>query len=258
MTPATTDAPLPRSVTVLDDKAYVKIIENPKAVALIDDLDALVVPYSGQAAVHEDEVAHVRDVLVRSGQLVQGAFLIKNPYEGETYEPAETAVEAFAVAKYHALANVVRLLGAREIEFVEVRMSNESGNFLANAKLGLSKIGGEAEASQEVKQKLKEKLQARMVFPGSSPDTEAAISYLTRRNLRGDQQMRDLVDMRTGTNPISHYKMTFSGTRESASNFSAGLKLASAAEALGVSLGGRFTKTLESIRDIDIETEINF
>ncbi|WES64643.1 hypothetical protein P0L94_00905 [Microbacter sp. GSS18] len=249
---------MPRSITVVDDKVYLEIIQDPKAVALIDDLDAMVVPYAGHAAVHESEVARVRDVLVKSGQLVQGAFLIKNPYEGETYESAETAIEAFAVAKYHALANVVRLLGAREIKFVEVRMSNESANWVANAMLHLPKLGADAEASKEMKQKLKEKLQARMVFPGSPPDTEGATAYLTKRNLQGDQQMRDLIEMRTGTNPISHYKMTFSGTRESASNFSAGLKLAGAAEALGVQLGGKFTKTLESIRDIDIETEINF
>ncbi|MDZ8275721.1 hypothetical protein R2Q81_07125 [Microbacterium aquimaris] len=250
---------LPRSVAVVDDATYLDIVQDPKALALVDDLDAVVVPYAGRAAVHEDDVARVQQLLVRSGQLVQNALLIKNPYEGETYEGADTAVEAFAAAKYHALANVARLLGATEVKFLEATVGSESATWLATAKLGIAKLGMlDAKASTEVQKKLKAKLAGRMVFPGSAPDTDGASAYALRRNLQGDQQIRDLVDMRTGTNPITHYRMTFSGTRESASNFNAGLKLGAAAVSAGVDLGADFSKTVETFRDIDIEVEINF
>ena len=38
---------LPRSVVVVDDHLYREISESPDSVDLLDDLDAMVIPYSG-------------------------------------------------------------------------------------------------------------------------------------------------------------------------------------------------------------------
>lgn len=64
--------------------------------------------------------------------------------------------------------------------------------------------------------------------------------------------------MRTGKNPISAYKMTLSGTRESAANLRSAPKIANAGPVKAVEIGASFSKTAELISSIEITTEITF
>ena len=249
---------LPRSVLVADDRLYRQISQNSDSVALLEDLDAMVIPYSCHAEVNAQQTAPIREVLLAAGQLTAGALLIKNPYETSSYEFAEFAIETFASAKYHAIANVARLLGAREIHVVEAKVDHNVANWGAGVKGKIPVGGGEAEISHEVTKKLEERLEGHLKFPGSDPAPEDALAYLLRRNLSNDQQLRDLVEMRTGTNLISHYKMTLSGTRESAANLRSALKIANAGPVKAVEIGASFSRTAESISSIEITTEITF
>ena len=70
--------------------------------------------------------------------------------------------------------------------------------------------------------------------------------------------MKDLVELRTGTNPISDYKVTLSGTRESAANLRSALKIANAGPVKAVQIGASFLKTANSISSIEITTEVTF
>ncbi|TFB66161.1 hypothetical protein [Cryobacterium sp. Hz9] len=249
---------LPRSVLVADDRLYRAISQNPDSVTLLEDLDAMVIPYSGRAEVNEQQSASIREVLLAAGQLISGALLIRNPYETASYEFAEYAIESFASAKYHALANVARLLGAREIHVVDAKVAHTVAKSGAGVKAKIPAGGAEAEISKEVSKKLEERLEGHMKFPGAEPAPEDALVYLRRRNLSNDQQLRDLVEMRTGANPISHYKVTLSGTRESAANLRSALKIANAGPVKAVDIGASFSKTAESISSIEITIEIAF
>lgn len=249
---------LPRSVLVADDRLYRKISQDPNSISLLEDLEAMVIPFSDKAEVNEFQVASIRGVLLAAGQLISGALLIKNPYEKTSYEFAEFAIETFASAKYHALANVARLLGAREVHFVEAKVEHNADQLGGTAKAHAAAGGGEAEISYEVTKKLEERLEGEMKFPGSEPEHDDALAYLGRRNLSNDQQLRDLIEMRTGTNAISQYKMTLSGTRESAANLKSGLKIANAGPVKALDIGLSFSKTAESVSSIEITTEILF
>lgn len=249
---------LPRSVLVADERLYREILQGPDSVALLEDLDAMVIPYAGNPEVNEHEASAIRDLLLASAQLVPGALLVRNPYEAAAYEFAELAIESFASAKYHALANVARLLGAREVRFVEAKVDRNTSTWRGDAKAKIPAGGAEAEISNEVSKKLEERLEGQMKFPGSEPAPEDAVLYLRRRNLSNDQQLKDLVEMRTGANLISDYKMTLSGTRESAANLKSALKIANAGPVKAVEIGATFSKTAESIRSIEITTEIIF
>ena len=249
---------LPRSVFVADGRLYRKISESPAHVELLDDLDTMIVPLAGKIEVHESAVGAVRARLFEAGQLNSGALLIKNPYDAESYEFADRAIETFASAKYHALANLTRLLGARSVRFVEVKADRDRTGWVAKAKARIPAGGGEIDATREVTRKLEKRLEGEMAFPGATPDIAGAETYLQERNLMGDHQMRDLIDPRTGDNPIRKYKMTVSGTRESASSFDSALKLANTGPVKALDVGASFRVTAESIRSITLTTEITF
>jgi len=249
---------LPRSVLVADDGLYATISGDPNFVELLDDLDAMVIPFSSKPQVNEQQVGVIREVLLQAGQLTAGALLIKNPYETERYELAEFAIETFASAKYHALANVARLLGAKEVHVIETKVEVKNSKWASKLSARIPAGGGEADVSRDVTRKIEERLEGQMKFPGADPAPDQALGYLGRRNLSNDQQMRDLVEMRTGANLISGYKMTFSGTREAASNLNSALKLANAGPVKAVNIGASFSHTADSLRSVEITTKITF
>lgn len=248
----------PRSVLVVDDRMYRELAQSPDSVELLEDLDAMVIPFSGAPEVHEAEVSAMRALLLDAGQLVPKALLVKNPYETESYEFAQHAIETFASAKYHHLANAARLLGAREIHFLEARAERDAASWSGAANVKVPAGGGSADISSEVSKKVEERLEGRMAFPGGAADAEAALAYLRRRRLSNDQQLMSLVEMRMGENPISDYKMTLSGTRESAANIHSALAIANAGPVKVADIGASFRATAETVNRIEITTEITF
>src|SRR5690606_32223122 len=204
------------------------------------------------------QVASIRDVLSAAGQLIPGALLIKNPYQTASYEFADFAIETFASAKYHALAEVARLLGAKTIHFVHAKVDHDVARWGGGATAQIPAAGGEAEVSNEVTKKLEERLEGEMMFTGSDAAPEDALACLRERNLTNDPQLQGLVEMRTGANPILQYKMTLSGTRESAANLTSALKIANAGPVKAVNIGTSFSRTANSISSIEITTKITF
>jgi len=249
--------PLPRSVLVVDDHLYREISDSPDSVDLLDDLDAMVIPYSARAEVNGVEVASIRRLLLDAGQLAPGSLLVKNPYTPDTYEPAELALEAFALAKYHALANVAKHLGATKVSFIDAQVENAESSWNAGAKAKTPAAKADIQVSREVKQKIAKKLHGEMTFDGAAPDIDSALESLRIRNLMSDQQLRYLIELRTGANPIASYKMTLSGTRESSANLRSALSLAVSVPKSGDG-SASFTKVVNTISDIDITTEITF
>ncbi len=249
--------PLPRSVLVVDDHLYREISESPDSVDLLDDLDAMVIPYSAKAEVNVAEVASIRRLLLDAGQLAPGSLLVKNPYTPAAYEPADLALEAFALAKYHALANVAKHLGATKVSFVDAQVDNAESSWNATAKAKAPVAKADIQVSREVTQKIANKLHGEMTFDGAAPDIDSALESLRVRNLMSDQQLRYLIELRTGTNPIASYKMTLSGTRESSANLRSALNLAVSVPKAGDG-SASFTRVVTTISNIDITTEITF
>ncbi|MGA6126527.1 MULTISPECIES: hypothetical protein [unclassified Microbacterium] len=249
--------PLPRSVLVVDNQLYREISESPESVDLLDNLDAMVIPYSAKAEVNVAEVTSIRRLLLDAGQLAPGSLLVKNPYTPATYEPADLALEAFALAKYHALANVAKHLGATKVSFVDAQVDNAESSWNVAAKAKTPAAKADLQVSREVTQKIAKKLHGEMTFDGAAPDIDSALESLRVRNLMSDQQLRYLIELRTGTNPIASYKMTLSGTRESSANLRSALNLVVSVPKSGDG-SASFTKVVNTISNIDITTEITF
>ncbi|BAU32059.1 hypothetical protein [Microcella alkaliphila] len=256
---------MPRSVLVAADELYLKISDSPRDVGLLDDLHAMVVPYSIQPSFHSDEIIKVRQHLLRTGKLVPGSLLIQNPYDRESYEFAESAIEAFASAKYHAMANVARLLGATEVQFKEARVETRQKEWAFGVKGGIKAVDADGDASSQVKDQIKAQLHGQLTFPGSRPRVLEALEYMKRRNLSDDRQLRDLVDMRDDRgvgdedqNLVTSQVVRISGTREAEASFRSALSIANAGPIKALQISTTFTKSATSIRNIEIVTEITF
>jgi hypothetical protein len=249
---------LPRSVLVVTDHLYNEIASNPDTVSIVADVDAMIVPLTMKPSVNTQLVSSVRSSLIRADQLSPNALLVKNPFTERSFEFADVAIEAFASAKYNALANVARLLGAKTVKFTDVTVELTESDWLAGVKMKLPVGGGDAEARREVKRRVEHSLEGDHVFMGGEPDVEAAQDLLRRRHLVADSQLAELVEMRTGKNLILEYRMTMNGTKEAASSFRAALDIANATPVKALNIGAEFTKKVTSMQSVDIKIEITF
>lgn len=259
MTTSRPVSPLPRSIFVADDATYRDLAQSPEYVELLEDTEAVVVPFSARPEGNEALVAVVRDLLVASGQLLTGALLIKNPYDDDLYAYADDALETFASAKYHHLATVAMFLGAREVSFLEAKAEKDVRQAEAGMRVRIPGLAGaEGDVTTEVARKLEERLQGEMKFAGSEPDIEEARSYIRKHHLHNDHQIQALVSLRSGGNHLLHYKMALSASRESDANLKCAAKISSKIPSKAIDLGATFARQSNSFRNIEIITEIAF
>lgn len=252
------DVPLPRSVFIADDRLYHAIAGDPKTVQLLVDPDSMIVPYSAKAEVNAAAVTAVRRIVIAAGQLAVGALLIKNPYDDASYELADAAIEAFTSAKYHVLANVARLLGAKSVRFVEAKVEQTNVKWDAELKAKLHIGGGAANASREVEKRVEESLEGVLQFAGGDADVDEALDYLRSRRLLADQQLNALIEMRKGANQMSDYQMKFNGVKEADASFRSAVNLANAGPVKALGVGASFSRTVTSLGRIEITIKITF
>ncbi|WP_311260494.1 hypothetical protein [Microbacterium sp. WCS2018Hpa-9] len=248
----------PRSVLVASDQLYRRMAQDKDSVALLEDVEAMVVPFSDEPQANAGLIRSVREIVAREGKLVSGALLIKNPYDADGYEFAEHAVETFASEKYHHLANVARILGASEVQFVDAKIEKADNSVQVGGKMKLPTGAGDVGAGRDVSKKLEQRLAGHMEFPGADSEPDLAAAYVAKHNLSNDHQLTALVEMRTGLNPLSRYKMTLSGTREAEANLRSALRLATAGLVKAADIGADFSRTVKSISSVEITTEITF
>lgn len=249
---------MPRSIVVVDSVKYQLMAADAHDVELLQSTDAMVIPFTGSIKHIADQVEPVRQLLKESDQFAPGVVLIKDPFAKAGYVPAVSsadALSALASTKYHLLANTVRLLGAREFSFEDVRAEHDATEVAAEVSVKAPAKAVDVQVSQttSITNRLRAKLEGKMLFEGGEPDSKAALEHLRLHQLDGDQQMRTLVEMRTGQNLITQYRLTFNCTRESVLNVKAA---ASVAKVVGVEANFQMNST--SLSEIEIETTILF
>lgn len=248
---------LPRSIAVLSDQDYKSVLQNPDDVERLEDSEAMVIPYSAEPQVNDCEVNAARDLLESSGQLASGSLLVQNPYDPESYVPASEAIETFAVAKYHHLAVVASLLGAREVRVTDAKVERKMSDTSGAAKVGAKGVGVEANVTTDFASELAAQLKLETDFAGSDPEPEEALAYIREHNLLGEHAMTALVALRRGKNPVLRYQLTLDATKESQRNIKSAMKIATALPKL-VEVGGDFARTAGAVNSIKITTEITF
>lgn len=258
MTELVQDIKMPKSVLVASNALYSDLAGGADSIHLLQKVDAMVVPYSASPHFNERSVLRVREHLDQCGQLIEGSLLIKNPFDIDSFELADTAIAAFAADKYHAMARVAGLLGAIDVTFREARIESERTEWAADLKARFRIGNGEASAKREVQRQVTSRIDAHLTFPGGKPSPEDAREYLSRRNLSRDNQLEALIELRTGPNAVISYDMKMNGIRESESNLRCALDLANAGPVKLLQIGATFTRTAKLVKDVEIATEIRF
>ncbi|WP_166867143.1 hypothetical protein [Salinibacterium sp. ZJ70] len=253
------DSPLlPRSILVVEDVTYHEIARDPATVQLLEDVEAMVIPFAAEPELNTQAVLATRTLLREAGQLARGALLVRNPYQERAFEYADTAIESFASEKYLALANVARLLGATRVTYGEVRVEATDSTWIAGAKAKVAIGKLDNETRRRVEKKVERAIKGEHVFAGGAPDTDAALEYIRRRRLVTDQRLNLLVEMRSGHNLIHRFQMITNGLKESNTNFRAALELANAGPAKAIGAGGSFSHTASRLSSIEITIDIEF
>jgi hypothetical protein len=167
--------------TLLDDEAYV--LELP-------------------VSTHREGPTALQN-LIEAGLARPGAILVQSPYDTDTYEYLEHAARRFALAKHMYFSRLCQDLGAKEVivEQSDLSIRREGTSSGIKAK----RLGESAQAALETDElrKFRAEIHLRDEFTGGSPDLESAERMLRRTGLWADPNLRALLDMRRGSNPLT-------------------------------------------------------
>jgi hypothetical protein len=238
----------------VSDKTYRSLANDTDRASLLEDREAVVVPFSAEPVVQPEHVAAVRELLMARDLLTADRVLVRNPYDVSSYEYAEDAIETFASAKYHHLATIVSLLGGQSIKFLKVEIVQTKSELRGGFKFKAF-ANGDADFNRLVKSKLEGRFDGAIEFRGSEPDSDRARAFARDKRLENDPQVYALIEMCASGNTPLKYKMEVNGLRESTKNFKAGLAAATALQNQ-IQGGATFARAAEAIHSIKITTVI--
>ena len=154
-----------------------------------------------------------------------GHILIQNPYDTNLYVEASSAPETFALAKYTHFSMLCMHLGAKEcsVEQIEIKSKNGKMTFAANGGTPTATIKGDI--SKEKFSRLSKQLFLTDNFNGSSPNIVDAENFLRTKGLLNDPNMKSLLDMRRGLNPIQKRTLTLNLSQEAKNNLNVATRL---------------------------------
>jgi hypothetical protein len=247
---------LPQSVVVVNDATYEAIERDRETVDLLTDPDSLVLPHSANN--DSATAAKVRQILEEADRLHVGALLVRNPYEPESYTLADEAVEVFTGTKYQILAKVAGLLGAKRVKLLEAKVEVDRSSASGTARGTVKVVESDGSVERNWADRITSNITAEYGFDGGDPDLEAARAYLYEKKLHTDHDLSSLIELRDGPNLLRKRKVTLNATRESDKSLRAALKLANSGLIKVASIGAEFRHSVESLRKVELVTEIIF
>lgn len=246
----------PRAAIVVTDQDYYRISSDPRRAHLLDAPDSLVIPYSARPTAQIERVLRVRQHLIVGDQLSPGQLLLRDPYSATKYAYADEAIETFVKEKYYNLAAIAAHLGASSIAFVKVEVEHDKstaeGGFAAKIK-GLTP---EVKAARHLENRLEGRFEASTQLDGKAINVDAARTFMRERRMARDPDVVGLIDLYATGSRLRKHRVKVNGLRESTRSFQAGLDLTAG---LGLALGGgTFVQAAESIKSVEVTTEIDW
>jgi len=175
--------------------------------------------------------------LRRANRLRAGRLLVQSPYDTEHYEPAETALEDFAVSKFMHLSEVCGLLGAKSVQTEEVHALKRERSTHASAGASGRVVSATGSVDHDLAESVRARLSLEDHFRGGASDTEAAWRYLAERGLEHDAPLASLVRLRSGSNPLTRRELSLNLGQDAVANLKvvaevSGLRLVKASTTL--------------------------
>lgn len=186
-----------------------------------------------------------------------GRTLLQDPYDTDLYMPLEEdqisdSLLESAKKRYFVFEQVVKNLGALSLTIKEEqsRSSDVKGSVSGNYKVTA------ASANFDISKRLKESIKIHTEFPPeeSKINIPAAVDILTRYNLDSDRELRQLIELRRGDNPISKREVAWAVCSELSGSFSLGVKLSLP----GISDGGALSASLKTAKESALTVCVEF
>lgn len=192
--------------------------------------------------VDDDWGGNLFDKLSRKALLVPETTLVQDPYETDLYLPLKeeeisNSLLESAKKRYRAFEEVVRKLGAVFMKIEEVQQRNYQGHVSANGNYKVV----DANVKFDIARQLQESIESKSTFKGGKPDVSAAYDILLRYNLAGDSELKSLIELRRGDNPIITKEVKWRVCNELSTSLELGVKLALP----GISKGGNLAANLK-------------
>lgn len=170
-----------------------------------------------QAPVHDRNVRALSNIM-DSGLANPGTMLIQNPYDTDLYEEASIASERFAIAKHMIFSTFCMYLGAKEVSVAQIEINTVNGRTVFEASGNRLLNEGKVKIDDEKLKEIRKQIQLRDEFVGGEADTPSAEKLLRDRGLLADFNMRSLLTMRTGPNPIKTRTLNLNLSSEAKGN----------------------------------------
>ncbi|MBR2082408.1 MAG: hypothetical protein IJ876_05310 [Elusimicrobiaceae bacterium] len=195
------------------------------------------------------------DKISRQALWVPGTTLVQDPYEPELYMPLKedevsNSLLESAKKRYRALEEVVRKLGAISLRIEETQKRNKEGHVIGSGNYKI--VDGNAKF--DIANQLQESIQTSSTFPGGKPDVQAAQEVLLRYNLAGDNELRSLIELRRGDNPILMKEVKWTTCHELSASLELGVQLVLP----GISKGGNLSANLKIASNSMLSWRVEF
>lgn len=182
------------------------------------------------------------DKLKSKDLLIIGTALVQDPYETDLYIPlkeenvANSLLDS-AKKRYRAFEEVVNKLGAISLSIEEAQCRRQEGHIKGGGDYKFLDASG----SFDIANQLQESIKSSSTFPGGKPDVQAAFDVLKRYNLMGDSELKSLIELRRGNNPILTKEVKWTVCHELSVSLELGVELALP----GISKGGNLAANLK-------------
>jgi hypothetical protein len=141
--------------------------------------------------------------LEREHTLEPQELLVQSLFDRDQYFPAAKAPDKLARAKLFHTIQLCKLLGAREVTLEEVRSTDAASDTRWKASGSRMKVvSGSVEQTSTDTEAFVDSLSMHQRFPSAESQFEAAEAYLLEKGLYQDDQLRLLIDLRRGENPL--------------------------------------------------------
>ena len=156
--------------------------------------------------------------IIDSRLVTPGSMLIQNPYDSNLYEEASIASENFALAKHMYFSTFCMYLGAKKVCVEQCEIETKNGKMTFDANGNIMKASMQVEIDQGRFSKFCKKMCLIDEFKGGPPDISSAESFLRVKGLLNDANMKSLLDIRYGSNPLQTRTLMLDVSREAKAN----------------------------------------
>lgn len=240
-----------RVIIVLDDREYDTEQELSKSrKTLFDQEGVACLPYS--IIKSENNVHNALQTLIDDDLITKGQILIQNPYDKERYVRMIDAEKNLFIEKWQLFSTFCGVLGAKKVSVETIETIVEESDQNANFKAEGIVHGANISSQKQSKNSWLNEKNLENKFDGATPDIEKAEKFLRIHHLQSDMNLRSLIRMREGHNPLKEHTLKITLGEEFKDSFDLAFSLKLPAASLGISYKQATSRLQKSVLTVKV------